>query len=102
MRGKLRVILMLFLLCSICGRAIADDTDIPPEIKAPVAVDETHPVYAGDSSWVAGLLIAIAGLFVAAFAVGKVVRAEASDLVPVAMSHKEDPAADRLGHASMP
>jgi hypothetical protein len=40
-------------------------------------------------------MVAIAGLFLAAAVIGPIVRTESPQAVPVAMSHEEDPAADR-------
>jgi hypothetical protein len=98
MRRISRTILILLVLTGSTTCAVADDTDIAPDTKTPVAVDETHPVYSTDARWTASLLIGIGALFLAAYVVGQVVRAESADVVPVAMSHEEDPAADRLGH----
>jgi hypothetical protein len=91
-----RIILML--ACLAASPALADDV-APPDSKAPLETDETHPIYSTDAHWVITLSIAIGGLFLAALIVGQVVKTEAPDVVPVAMSHEEDPAADRLGHA---
>jgi hypothetical protein len=60
------------------------------------ASDDTHPIYSADAKWVGNLVVAAAGLFLAAMVIGPIVRAEAPDAVPVAMSHEEDPAADRV------
>ncbi len=57
--------------------------------------EETHPIFSASSHWVMNLLIASGGLCLAAAVIGPIVRAEAPDAVPAAMSHEEDPAADR-------
>ena len=95
------IFLLLVMLSAAAPSAFSDDTDITPatEGRGPAAVDETHPLYSTDAHWVEDVLIAIGGLFLAAMVVGPIVRAEAPEVVPVAMSHEEDPAADRLGHA---
>ena len=92
---------MLMMLGAGGSFAIGEDNDTVsvPEGRGPAAVDETHPLYSTDARWVGSVLVAIGGLFLAARVVGPIVRAEAPDVVPVAMSHEEDPAADRLGHA---
>lgn len=96
-----RIFLLLAIMGAAAPGAFADDTDTPPtpEGRGPAAVDETHPIYSTDAHWVATVLIAIGGLFLAAMVVGPIVRAESPEVVPVAMSHEEDPAADRVGHA---
>ncbi len=89
---------MLAILSAVSASAFADDMDVAPEGRGPAAVDDTHPVYSTDAHWVGTLLVVVGGLFLAAMIVGPIVRAEAPEVVPVAMSHEEDPAADRVGH----
>lgn len=90
--------MIVVILSAGSSTSFADDTDVAPEGRGPAAVDETHPIYSTDAHWVGPLLIAIGGLFLAAMIVGPIVRAEAPEVVPVAISHEEDPAADRVGH----
>jgi hypothetical protein len=66
-----------------------DITDARP------AGDEAGPVYSSNDHWVGPVVIAMLGLFLAAAVAGPIVRAELPDTVPQAMSHEEDPAADR-------
>jgi hypothetical protein len=50
-----------------------------------------HPVLSSDGRWVPVILILIGGMFLAACAVGIVVRANAPEEVPPAHSHDEPP-----------
>jgi hypothetical protein len=90
--------LILFLVLLGAAPALAEDSDTTPP-GAPAAEDETHPIYSSDARWVATALIAIGGMFFAAVVIGRFVRTESLEVVPATMSHEEDPAADRVGHA---
>ncbi len=57
--------------------------------------DLNGPILSSNDRWAGPAVIIMAGLFVAAAVVGMIVRAEMPDMVPPAMSHEEDPAADR-------
>jgi hypothetical protein len=57
--------------------------------------DNSSPVFSTDPSWLGIVVIIIAGLFLSAAVIGPIVRAEMPLTVPSAMSHEEDPAADR-------
>lgn len=94
-----RRMILLLLLSASGTAAFGDDTVVSTEGRGPAAVEETHPLYSTDARWVGSVLVAIGGLFLAAMVIGPIVRAEAPEVVPAAMSHEEDPAADRLGHA---
>jgi hypothetical protein len=98
MKKTARFFLMLMLMGASGSVAFGDEFDATSEGRGPGAVDETHPIFSTDARWVGGVLVGIGGLFLAAMIVGPIVRAEAPEVVPVAMSHAEDPAADRLGH----
>jgi hypothetical protein len=91
----------MLLLAISAATVHADDTDVTPP-GAPAAVDETHPIYSSDARWVAGVLVAIGGLFLAALVVGRVVRAEAMETAPSAISHEEEDGADRAEHSTPP
>lgn len=94
---KFRAILFL-LLMSLAIPALAEESpvDNPTDLRpAPALDDDTHPIYSADAQWTGDVIVAIAGLFLAAAVIGPIVRAEAPQAVPVAMSHEEDPAADR-------
>ncbi len=79
--------------------ALDDELDAPADNRSPATVDETHPLYSNDARWVTTLLVAVGGFFLAALVIGPIVRAEAPQVVPPAMSHEEDPAADQVGHS---
>ena len=87
--------MLLMTALNSTARAEESGIDNPGETRTQLDPDETHPVYAASSAWVTSLLIGSAGLFLAAMVIGPIVRAEAPEAVPVAMSHEEDPAADR-------
>jgi hypothetical protein len=91
-----RVIIFLAIL-SFASPAIAEESavDNSPDLRATAVPDDTRPIYSTDTRWAASLLAGIAGLFLAAVVIGPIVRAEAPEAVPAAMSHEEDPAADR-------
>src|ERR1700728_4549851 len=96
---SIRTIIFLTLL-SLAGPALAEETpvDNPTDLRPTAAQDDdTHPLYSTDTHWAGDIAIAIAGLFVAAAVIGPIVRAEAPQAVPVAVSHEEDPAVDRHG-----
>jgi hypothetical protein len=80
--------------------AVDNSTDTPPGLRDAPASNDTHPVYSADSHWAEDLIVAVAGLIVAAAVIGPIVRAEAPQAVPAAISHEEDPGADR--HADSP
>jgi hypothetical protein len=94
MRHVARLAVLAGLLVTTSA-AMAEDT--PPDNStgdAP-AFNDTHPVYSDDTHWTSELIVAIAGLLLAAAVVGPIVRAESPQAVPSAISHEEDPAADR-------
>ena len=93
----LRLLVLVVLLLGSARPAIADEmpADNGPDIRTTAAPDETHPIYSNDANWTGAVLATIAGLFLAALVIGPIVRAEAPQAVPPAMSHEEDPAADR-------
>lgn len=92
-----RIIILLMVLGS-ARPVLADESPVDNSTDArpsAAADDDTHPFYSGDSHWAGAVMVGIAGLFLAAAIIGPIVRAEAPEAVPVAMSHEEDPAADR-------
>ena len=88
---------LLMMVLSVTSPMFADESpaDNSGEARTTVAADEIHPVYSNDAHWAGPVLTVIAGLFLAALVIGPIVRAEAPQAVPEAMSHEEDPAADR-------
>jgi len=102
MKGIGWIFLVLMISSAPTHAAPGDDIETAPTVTAegrgPAAINETHPLYSTDARWVGSVLVAIGGLFLAAMVVGPIVRAESPEVVPAAMSHEEDPAADRLGH----
>ncbi len=96
MRVFLLLILLIFARPVLAEELNSDSgADSSTDTHAAQASDETHPIYAADSHWVASLVIGIAGLFVAAMVIGPIVRSETPEAVPEAVSHEEDPAVDR-------
>jgi len=95
--GQTKIIALLLVMLALTRPAHAEETspDNPGDLRPQMDPDETHPMYASSSDWVASFLIGSAGLFLAAMVIGPIVRAEAPDAVPPAMSHEEDPAVDR-------
>jgi hypothetical protein len=91
-----RICLLLIMIC-FAAPALAEETpaDNPIEPRVTQGTDDTHPIYSNDSHWAGNVIVVIAGLFLAAVVIGPIVRAEAPQAVPPAMSHEEDPAADR-------
>jgi hypothetical protein len=89
--------LLFFLLLGVSSTALAEEmpADNSTNSQAVSPPDETHPLYSADAAWAGGVIAAIIGLFLAASVIGPIVRAEAPQAVPAAMSHEEDPAADR-------
>jgi hypothetical protein len=93
-------LLIIVLIISVMGitlPAFAEElpADNAPDTRINAAPDETHPIYSTDANWTGAVVATIAGLFLAALVIGPIVRAEAPQAVPSAMSHEEDPAADR-------
>jgi len=88
-------ILFLAITVSVKAEDLAPDNIGETRVTNPA--DDTHPVFSSDTHWTADVLVAIAGLFLAAAVIGPIVRAEAPATVPDAMSHEEDPAVDRHG-----
>ena len=91
-----RTILLLTML-SFASPVFAEESPADNQMDTQVlpTSDDTHPLYSNDATWVGGMVVGAAGLFLAAMVIGPIVRAEAPNAVPVAMSHEEDPAADR-------
>jgi hypothetical protein len=91
-----RTVLLLVVL-GFASPLFAEElpADTQTDTRVLPASDDTHPLYTTDANWVGNLVVAAAGLFLAALVIGPIVRAEAPDAVPVAMSHEENPAADR-------
>jgi hypothetical protein len=87
--------LLVMLMASPAVRAEELAPDNLGEPRVALDPDETHPIFSINSHWVESLSIACAGLFLAAAVIGPIVRAEAPEAVPPAMSHEEDPAVDR-------
>jgi hypothetical protein len=75
----------------------------PMESRAPdvdVAPD-THPTISADATWAGSTVIGVGVMFLMAFVIGRLVRAEMPTDVPVAFSHDEDPGhhgGDAHGH----
>jgi len=88
-------VLLIALWLAHPAHAEESGSDNPTETRTQLEPDETHPVYSTSSIWVTSVLVGVAGLFLAALVIGPIVRAEAPDAVPAAISHEEDPAADR-------
>jgi hypothetical protein len=95
--GRPRLVLLMILLMGLTSAARAEEAplDNPAEPRTQLDSDETHPIYAISSAWVTSVLIGSAGLFLAAMLIGPIVKAEAPQAVPAAMSHEEDPAVDQ-------
>jgi hypothetical protein len=92
-----RAVLLLVLLgfaCPVLAEELPPDTQ--GDTRSLPSSDDTHPLYSTDAKWIGAMVVAAAGLFLAAMVIGPIVRAEAPDAVPIAMSHEEDPAADRV------
>ena len=91
---RLIIVAMIASLGQV-ARAEESLTDSPGEVHTQLDPDETHPFYSTSYRWVSSVLIGAGGLLLAAIVTGPMVKAEAPDAVPPAMSHEEDPAADR-------
>src|ERR1035437_6295008 len=90
--------IIFLLLLSLARPALAEESpvDIPTDLRPTAAQDDdTHPLYSTDTRWASAWAFPIARLFLAAAVIGPIVRAEAPQAVPVAISHEEDPAVDR-------
>jgi len=88
--------ILLLLLLTLARPAIAEEMPADNSLDSrTTAPDETHPIYSSDANWVGAVVATVGGLFLAALVIGPIVRAEAPAAVPPAMSHEEDPAADR-------
>ncbi len=89
--------ILLVVLLTIARPALAEEmpADSTPDSRSTAAPDETHPIYSSNANWVGAVVAAVGGLFLAALVIGPIVRAESPQAVPPAMSHEEDPAADR-------
>ena len=93
-RRTVLLLVLLGLTCPVFAEELPPDTQ--GDTRSLPSSDDTHPLYSADANWVGAMVVAAAGLFLAAMVIGPIVRAEAPDAVPVAMSHEEDPAADRV------
>jgi hypothetical protein len=98
MTQRIQSILLLVLLLTLCPAAAHAEEPLPPDALTGTsaagqpadAPPDTAPVIPTASTWTAELLIAIAGLFLAAAVIGPIVRAE-GESVPSTFSHHEDP-----------
>jgi hypothetical protein len=98
MRTLLTITLLLTL--SATARAQAELTDLIPPATAPterlepqVSPPYAHPTLPAEAAWPGATVILILAMFVAAAAVGVVVRLDAPQEVPTAHSHDEPPGA---------
>jgi hypothetical protein len=91
--GTLGVISILAITLPASAEEMPADNSSDTHTTA--APDETHPIYSADANWTGAAVATVAGLFLAALVIGPIVRAEAPQAVPPAISHEEDPAADR-------
>jgi hypothetical protein len=73
---------LALMIAGALGAGVAGAGDIRP-----------HPVLSSNPNWAGALLIAVGGLFLAAIAVGLVVRFNAPREVPPMHSHDEPPGA---------
>jgi hypothetical protein len=83
----------------------AASTTAPMDVRTPESevAPDTHPTISPDATWAGSTTIGIGIMFLMAFVIGRLVRAEMPTDVPVAFSHDEDPshhAGDANGHGA--
>jgi hypothetical protein len=81
-------VLLSFALCHAEEAAVEPAHDgAAPAVHAPAAPEAPHPTPSPDPSWARPLIVAILVMFVAAIAIGMLVRSRAPQEIPVAQAH---------------